>query len=339
MHFFCICMTDFDPFADNLTKTELENFRQEMSKFFNEKIVDSIDKWDIIVKIDRKGILVFDDLSKGTLQPINTKQIKSFDVLNYENKTGFENMDVLLFDDSIRTGEQIRSEIDKIQKYNIKSLSVAVILANTNTLEELRNRYIDVEFIPCKSFDDADFLAFFGKYMPGYFDYICMPQTKDLKVDEVKFSFKLQKDEIIQLFNTKKSNVKLVETKIEYGDRFKMFLDFSKDEINEIEEKVIPKSVNLKLDTCKIRFFVHVSEIETKIYIEFIINPFGDITNCNEDFVYCFQKDKEKINSGCLICSIWNLATHLKNNLKMNLDAQNIFPEYKELPLSFLVYP
>ena len=339
MHFFCICMADFNPFGDNLTKTELEKFRQEMSTYFNEKIIDKIDNWDIIVKIDRKGILVFDDLSKGISQPINIRQIKSFAYSNYEHKTGFENMNVLLFDDSIRTGEQIRKEIEQIRKYHIRSLSVAVILANNNTFEKLRNQYADVEFISCKTFDNSDFLAFFGKYMPGYFDYICMPQTKDLKVDEVKFSFKLQKDEIIQLFNTKKSNVELVETKIEYGDRFKMILDFSKDEINEIEEKVIPKSVNLKLDTCKIRFFVHVSEIETKIYIEFIINPFGDITNCNEDFVYCFQKDKEKINSGCLICSIWNLATHLKNNLKMNLDAQNIFPEYKELPLSFLVYP
>lgn len=338
MHFFCIYMTDFDPFGDNLTKTELENFRQEISKYFNETIIDKIDNWDVIVKIDRKGILVFDDLSKGIFQPINIEQIKSFDVLNYENKTGFGNMNVLLFDDSIRTGGQIRTEIDKIRKYNIKSLSVAVILANTNTLEELRNQYTDVEFISCKLFDNADFLTFFGKYMPEYFDYICMPQTKDLKVVEVKFSFKLQKDEIIQLFNTKKSNVDLEENKFEYEDRFKMVLDFSKDEIKEIEEKVIPENINLKLDTCKIRFFVHVSETETKIYIEFIVNPFGDFSNCNEDFEYCRQEHKEKDGPNCLFCSIWNLTNYLENRLKMNLDAQNMFYEYKELPLSFIVY-
>lgn len=338
MYFFCICMTDFDPFGNNLTKTELENFRREISKYFHEMIIDKIDNWDIIIKIDRKGILVFDDLSKGISQPINTKQIKSFEVLDYEHKTGFEYMNVLLFDDSIRTGEQIRTQIDKIRKYNIKSLSVAVILANNNTLKELRNQHVDVKFISCKTFDNSDFLAFFGKYMPGYFDYICMPQTKDLKVDEVKFSFKLQKDEIIQLFNTKKSNVELEETIFEYEDRYKMVIDFSKDEINEIEENVIPESINLKLDTCKIRFFVHVSETETKIYIEFVINPLGDFSNCNEDFEYCLQKDNEKVNSSCLFCSIWNLATHLKNNLKMNLDAQNILYEYKELPLSFIVY-
>ena len=175
--------------------------------------------------------------------------------------------------------------------------------------------------------------------MPGYFDYMCMPQTKDLKIVEVKFSFELQKDEIIQLFNTKKSNVELEETIYEYEDRFKMVLDFSKDEINEIEEKVIPKSANWKLDTCKIRFFVHVSEIETKIYIEFIITPeLGDFSNCNEDFEYCLQKSKEKDTHNCLFCSIWNLTTHLENMLKVNLNRQKIRCEYKELPLSFIVY-
>jgi len=326
----------FNPFNQSLTEKELFSFRNDLILFFQGKITDNINNWDIIVKIDRKGILIFDDLSKNS--PISDKiiQIPSFDVSSYGDEQGFENKRVLLFDDSIRTGQQIRTEIEIINEYNIKSLSIATIMAKNETFENLERDYKNINFIIFKILNKDDFFSIFTKYMTKYFDYICMPQTKDLKVVKYTLPFRFSSDRIMQLFETEHSKVELEKTEIKFEDRYKMVLDFSDEEIADITESVIPTHINLKIDTCKIRFFVHILEIKTEIYIEYIINPIGDFFKCNGGFKHCFKENQEDSDI-CLVCSIFNLTNFVEGSIKKNLIAHNKFYEYYELPWTLIL--
>jgi len=326
----------FNPFNQNLTKKELMSFRQNLLSFFQEEILNNIDNWDIIVKIDRKGILIFDDLVKDSPIPGKIMQIPSFDISSYGDEQGFENKSVLLFDDSIRTGKQIRTEIDKINRYNIKSITVATIMANDETFENLENEYRNIGYIIFKILNGYDFRSLFTKYMTKYFDYICMPQTKDLKVVKYTFPFRFSSNRIMQLFKTEHSKVELEKTEIEFEDRFKMVLDFSDEEIANIKENVIPKHINLKIDTCKIRFFVHILEFKTEIYIEYIINPKGDFSKCDSSFNYCL-KEKQEDNYICLVCSIFNLINFVEGPIKKKVISHNKSYEYYELPWTMIL--
>ena len=326
----------FNPFNQSLTKKELFSFRDDLISFFHEKITNNLNNWDIIIKIDRKGILIFDDLSKNSPIPDKIIQIPSFSVSIHGDEQGFENKRVLLFDDSIRTGQQIRTEIEKINKYNIKSLSVATIMAKNETFENLERDYKNIGFIIFKILNKDDFFSIFTKYMTKYFDYICMPQTKDLKVVKYTLPFRFSSDRIMQLFETEHSKVELEETEIEFEDRFKMVLDFSDEEITDITESVIPAHINLKVDTCKIRFFVHILEFKTEIYIEYIINPIGDFFKCNGGFKHCFDENQGDSNI-CLLCSISNLTNFVEESIKQNFISLNKLYEYHELPWTLIL--
>lgn len=330
-------MNKFDPFAESVSADELiNNFRHDLLNFFQDQVIDNVHKWDIIVKIDRKGILVFDDLIKDAQLSIEILQIPSFDIPH--KKKIFQNKRVLVFDDSIRTGGQISTAIDEINTLGVISISVAVVLAKEDTYEKLKEEYKNINFIQYKILNDVDFLYFFGKYMPSYFDYICMPQTKDLRVIKFTIPCKLSKSDVVNLFNTGKRKVEIIKTGIEYDDRFKMILEFTDDEIKEIEVKVIPKTIDLKLDTCKIRFFIHMLNIETNIYIEYIINPVGDFMGCCGDFKDCINSPQKETDPMCLLCSIYNLTNYARNMLEKDLIAQNKPYDCYALPWKLFYY-
>ena len=333
-------MDTIDAFAKNLSTEGLNSFRHDLIRFFNTKVFDSTHNWDIVVKVDRKGIWIFNDLMKDAQISSEFVQISSFGII--DNQELFQHKKVLIFDDAIHHGTKIREEIDKINKLGVKSLTIAVLFANSDTYEKLKIEYKNIELICYKILNDSDYSTEIIKHMPCYFDYLCMPQPTDLIVHRVRLR-KLSKNEIMQLFRTEKTKIEIVESNNEYDDRFKMTLDFSRDEIKDIKTKVIPKSIDLELSMCKIRVFVHISEMTTDIDIEYICIPDSNFSGCDRNFKYCFKRFdgvlvrdecvKESENSPvCLKCSIFNLTDYVANMLKTCLIAQKKSYEWIELP-------
>ena len=131
---YLFCMDTIDAFAKNLSTEGLNSFRHDLIRFFNTKVFDSTHNWDIVVKVDRKGIWIFNDLMKDAQISSEFVQISSFGII--DNQELFQHKKVLIFDDAIHHGTKIREEIDKINKLGVKSLTIAVLFANSDTIRQ-----------------------------------------------------------------------------------------------------------------------------------------------------------------------------------------------------------
>jgi len=329
-------MLSLDLFKSNLSESELYTFRQDMIKSFKTEIIKNIHKWDSILVIGRKGLFVFEDIINEIPLPENIQYVSSFEIETID-KNFFEHKNILLFDDSIHEGKTIKDHISNTLKYDIKSLTVVAMLVNNESYEEIVKQYKNVEFITYKVFPSEEkFLKFFLIYAREYLDFICMPKSKnDLIIDEFIFPQKLSKEYVRNLFSTEKSTVQEVKNFIDCPERFKMVLEFSEEECKDIKSEVVPKNCNFDIDPCKVRFFVHTSEIKTKIYIEYIVHPnLANFSKCNRQLRYkynsCTGKDKD-LNHDCLICSIYNLTKYVRSILKRNMERKKIHPEFHEL--------
>ncbi|MDY9925091.1 phosphoribosyltransferase [Methanosarcina sp.] len=329
-------MLSLDLFKSNLSEAELYAFRQDIMESFKTEIIQNIHKWDVILVIGHKGLFVFEDITNEMPLPENIQCISSFEIETI-NKFLFENKRILLFDDSINGGGTIKNCINNILKYKIKSLTVVAILVNNESYGDIIKQYKNVEFITYKVFPNEDeFLKFFLIYTREYLDFICMPKSKnDLIIDEFIIPQKLSKECVRDLFSTEKSIVQEEKTFIDCPERFKMVLEFSEEECKDIKSEVIPKNCNFDIEPCKVRFFVHTSEIKTKIYIEYIIHPnLANFSKCNGQLRYkynsCTGKNKD-MNQDCLICSIYNLTKYVRTVLKKNMERKKIHPEFCEL--------
>lgn len=331
-------MLSLDLFKSNLSGSQLYAFRQDIMESFKTEIIQNIYKWDVLLVIGHKGLFIFEDIVNEIPLPENIRCISSFEIETID-KFFFENKRILLFDDSIHGGDTIKNCINNIRKYKIKSLTVVAILVNNESYGEIieQEEYKNVEFIPYKVFPNEDeFLKFFLIYTREYLDFICMPKSKnDLIIDEFTIPQKLSKEHVKNLFSTEKSIVQEEKTFIDFPERFKMVLEFSEEECEDIKSEVIPKNCNFDIEPCKVRFFVHTSEIKTKIYIEYIVHPnLANFSKCNGQLKYkynsCSGKDKDR-DHDCLICSIYNLTKYVRTVLKKNIQRKKIYPEFREL--------
>lgn len=115
--------------------------------------------------------------------------------------------------------------------------------------------------------------------------------------------------------------VEVVPNFFEYKDRFKLDVFFHN--MTKYNEMIV--NTGSLIDNLKVRLFVHVSDIETTIFMELIVIPIGNMENCSGDFDWCFKKEldtniiltKKNTNDHlCLLCISQKLITEVLNDLQ-----------------------
>lgn len=337
---FIAYMSPLNRLKNQITEEQLHEFRSQLLDFINEKIVERFYYWDIIITIHRKGEFVFKDLTSNTIISEKVLVIGNHQISEYKNY--FEDKNVLLFDDSINTTDTIQNMINKIKTYNINSLSVATIVVNASTYKKLIETNKDTQFIAYEI--SSNYMDYFLKLMCPYFDYICLPATKDLIIEKITIFKKLSYLEIIGLFSTECFTLEREESLFQYKDRFKLILDF----FNEPHSSSTPFSELLSdygfqdqnISQTKIRFFVHVSDSITQIYVEYIVEPVRpNFENCYKSFerIWCTQRQAEQTD--CLICFQYNFTEFLKNYIRRSLESKKMNYELESLPWIFCEVP
>lgn len=336
---FIAYMSPLTRLKKQITIDQLREFRAQLLDFIDEEIVELFEssyRWDIIVTIHRKGGFVFKDLTSNSRFSTNLLVIGDHQVSEY--KSYFEDKNVLLFDDSINTTETIQNMINKIKTYNINSLSVATILVNANTYQKLIETNKNIKFIAYEI--SYDYMNYFLKFMCPYFDYICLPATKDLIVEKITIFKKLSCLEIIELFSTNYFILEREESLFQYKDRFKLILDLFNEPYSSstlfsefLARYDLPEQ---SIGQAKIRFFVHMSDSITQIYVEYIVEPVRpNFEKCIKNFerIWCNQSQDKQTN--CLVCLQYNLTEFLKNYIRNSLMSNNMAYELDSLPWIF----
>ncbi|MCC4770834.1 hypothetical protein FXV91_11785 [Methanosarcina sp. DH2] len=317
----------FNPFNINLNKDELENFRSEMLIFFDEKIRENCNYGDVVIKIGRKGAFVFEDLCKG--YPLNVSEITFFDFSCFDPQT-LKGKNILVFDDSIHTGKTIKKMLSTINDFG--SLTVVTILASKDTYENLVNEYPNVRFVSHKILPEIEFLKVYYNFMPAYFDSICIPNL-NLIVDKITFSRKLSKEEVVKLFSTELYEPEIIDSSIQFEDRFKMVLEFDEELRKKTYEYAVSNGINFELDQCKVRFFIHILENQTQIYLEYVITPIPTnltLSNCTGRLNYKYFLCNKEINMRveCFICSVYNVTMYIRSFLRRILESNKLRLNY-----------
>lgn len=328
-----------------IKKENICEVEEEMLNFFSTKLMSNVDNLDLIVKVNRKGVAVFDSLKTNFKELQLVDQIKNFEI-EFKDKEFFKNKNILLFDDSIGAGKQIENEIKKIYKFDVEKFSVAAILSRQDTIEKLQKKYPKIDFYLAKSLSEEEYNSYFQKYMIGFFDYINKPLNSDLPISQLEIPFKLSKNKIKSLFSNESYLVEEGDNFFNYKDRFQFVIDF----VNITKYNTVFKNVGCSIDNLKIRLFVHISDFDTTIFIEYIPIIKGNMDKCKGNFNWCLRKQLEDtkiknfIKNGtdilCLTCVSRKLFASIhgdfENMLDKRLSSQGIIynlKKYKNAPI------
>ena len=308
-----------------INKENIYEVEKEMLYFFSTKLMPNINNWNLIIKINRKGVAVFDYLKINFKDFQSINQIKNFEI-DYKDKKFFKNKNILLFDDSIGGGTQIENEIKKLNKFNVEKISIAAILSRQNTIEKLQKKYPKIDFYLAKILEDEEYDSYFHKYMVGFFDYINKPLNSDLPVSQLEIPSKLSKEKIISLLSDDFYLIEEEDNFYNYKDKFQLVIDVSK----KTKYNNIFKNVGFSIDNLKIRLFVHISDFDTIIFIEYIPIIIGNMDMCEGNFDWCFRNQLDTKNKDlmkrtdlmCLSCVSNKLYGSIRGDFETMLDKR-----------------
>lgn len=330
--------SDADPFgnplSEYLTNLELSYFRNILLGHFRD-IYSLFSKFDFIIRVDRKGSLIFDDLLKGYSIPDGIKVIYDFEISDLEEELQGKN--ILLFDDSIFKGFTISKIIDKLSKCEVKSILAVSILANEITYNRLKDDYKDnTLFHIFIKFETEDLCTkFYYKCFPTYFDFICRPFRGNSIIDVISYNERLYPNDIGPFFGLNECEFEINSIFLKYENNFRINFELYNNET--VNEAIIMSNINLSIGDSEIKFYVHLSDFGSKIYIEYILDPdiyyrFSGLKNKSE---YNLCDDNCQGFSGtkrCFQCLTASVINIIRNVLKANLRKNGIALEFEELP-------
>jgi hypothetical protein len=291
---------------EDLTQTQdYPTIKAEIDGFLRRTIEESIGHVDTIVGVERKGSRILRNFFA------ENPKLNKFNIVrdNMISQTIIEDMDVLIFDDTIREGEQILGIMDRIFHYSPSKLSVGCLLCNNLAFNNISTRYPEVIISPCKTY--------FESYVEQskWYNFWLMPYLDKLKIkdnpDYPSLTMKTQSQDLSAindaLLDALRGHGK-IEVSYQNG-----FTPGSKDCICgsvDIEpgNMIHPQceSMVVSNDASKIRFFIASYVDRTEIEVIPIINLRYNTSECTLKSVYperCLSKVKNIENGdGCGVC-------------------------------------
>jgi hypoxanthine phosphoribosyltransferase len=318
------------------------DFRNELMDFMQIEVVDNIDKWDVILTKNRKGTIIFYDLVKKERVPSEILPITDYEI--YKESNDLTEKRILLFDDSIKSGDTLTKLVKKLEAMRPKSISIVSLLVTENIDNFESKCGINVIYWK-KSEKTKEFTLDYLNQFRHYIDYLCMPQTKDLIVEKFCIPAKLSKSEIISLFTINGIEPKHYdEREIDFPGSLPLYHSFLEDDYNldyidkENNGYVLKfKDMKLGLNQLKIRFFVHFNESSTEIHLEYIsVSSFNEIlANCKSNFKYldiACNQHKDVKSSDCLICFQYNSYQKIREEVIPHLISKGNNKNIELLP-------
>lgn len=216
---------------------DLQNYIESIkliNDFFDKYLIPNIRNrsWNLGIKIARRGAQLYADqqLSKRELNLLHviSDQVMQDCVEVIRGKS------ILIFDDSIKEGSNIRKILDIIKPLT-SEITVAVLLSRSDTLESLKSEYPHVKF-QCEIItSEKNFGKEYLKRIQPYLDSICLPLQNDHPLLTISFDNDFNEQTIIDIFG-KYGSVKDDECKkFNYIDGDKKLFEFRTEMLNELQ--------------------------------------------------------------------------------------------------------
>lgn len=254
--------------------------KDEINSFLKKVISDSIGNIDTIVGLNRKGIWILKDYFH------DNPNLKKFNVVS-ENKIQsnlVNDQNILLFDDSVRSGGTISKTIDKIDKFNPKSVTVFCLLINNKAYKNIKKKY-NIKIHYCQKFPTYPKQS--KKYMEWEIVYISGLRFKD-NPDYPILKMRTYYDDLNKLYDYFIDSLK--------NNFLKNFDEFSIDSVADmrnsltmtvdidVTDKSLLKpyeSIITEIDGYKLRWFMATFNGFTEIKFVSLLNPRYDPTRCD----------------------------------------------------------
>ena len=204
-----------------------------VNKFFDDYIISNIKNcsWNIGVKIAKNGSQVFSDqqFSKKIINLLYTIVDNAID----DNIDLIKDGHVVVFDNSIKDGKNIRKVLNKIIPH-ASQVDVAVLLSRVDTLEDLKLEYPKVQFHSGMIASKDNFSKEYFKKIQPYLDIICSPIQRDHPLVIINFDESFNEQNVIDIFS-KYGYIKDEESnKVKYVARNKKLFGFGEGSLQEI---------------------------------------------------------------------------------------------------------
>lgn len=229
---------DLEQFKQFIIKNqpELKDFdksKQLINSFFDGYLIPGIisRKWNMCISIDRKGSIIFKD------QQLRKYVIKGLRVTSDGGISSFSgsltNQSILIFDDSLKDGDNIRRVLNSILPMAPEKITVAAILCSDEALKKLGEEYPNVDFYMEKIIKRIDFVEIQSKMIQPYLDYVCLPIQKDHPILAIRFST-VDSTIIFDFFSIYGEIINDGNDDIVYIDQCKKTLKPNKDSLAEV---------------------------------------------------------------------------------------------------------
>jgi hypothetical protein len=243
-----------------------------VDKFFEDIIITNLNNWSSIIKIDRKGSIIFNEQAQQR-EALRIKYNIRHTQID-QNGSILKNGSTLIFDDSIEDGDTITPILKKLVDLNLKKITVSILLARKDSLEKLKEDFPEVVFISAMTVNKDCFTSTREKTIWPYLDYVCLPIQDDHPLIVVDFLNDLQLTELNEFFSAygKFSIDGSLEKYIDLHDRFKGSIELNMESL-----KNVLTILNESQDVDEIRFKLRIyfRHDEMKNINKLILQPIG----------------------------------------------------------------
>lgn len=261
------------------TLGDYKKARDIVNLFFDDYITPNISKrkWNMCISIARRGSQIYEDqlLSKPRVRQlfnITSKKIESHEATMRDSS-------ILIFDDSIKTGESIRKVLGPLE-FPDNNITVAVLLAREDTIADLIDEFPGVTFKHCISCNKKNFSKLYLTRISPYLHSICLPIQKNNPTLLVEFNDDFKTED---LFATLRyyGNVEIDEECIYrriYDDRLKGSFMFRNEEhlyslpiFSYLKRFNLVNSETDLISNIKVRFYLRKGDVKILIFQPFIL--------------------------------------------------------------------
>lgn len=243
----------------NYINTEKALQIEEKFKEFISSQLDDLLKYDLVIKMKRKGKAIFDDLIER--YPSLEKLVQYTDPAVVFNIEKIQGRRILIFDDSIHHSRSARNIIDLLKMIGYEKILFLTIIAQKNSLESLRKEYPDVIFLQYEIKDEEEYKKFYAEYMIGYLDHVNRSLENDHTLIKLKIDTLIEKEQFIKIFEENRNYIYEVERIVEKDNEYKISIEcpWIYDEMKK------PFFKGIKMDMVKVRFFIKLNQSKETI--------------------------------------------------------------------------
>lgn len=205
-----------------------------INRLFDDYLIPNIRNrsWNMGIKIARRGAQLYTD-QQFSKRELNLLHVIS-DRLMQDCVEIIKGKSILIFDDSIKEGSNVRRVLDEIMPL-ASDITVAVLLSRSDTLENLKSEYPHVKFHCEIITSENNFGKEYLKKIQPYLDSICLPLQNNHPLLSISFDNSFTEQTVIDIFN-KYGFIKDDDCKkFEYIDGDKTLFEFSKEMFDELQ--------------------------------------------------------------------------------------------------------